>query len=174
LVEPSCQRSFRYDIRTAGSDAIPAARASADALAPGLSVAATSCSFSVVVQRRSRSTDVMTSRCGNRSPHCPFCFGNYQRGRKRGQCQHPGCACRSYSPLTDQPRPVNKCAARLHCVGGQLRAKGYTWVPEKERTAEERGLIEEAIGWALQARRGTVSVSSGWEGVAGVFDVERR
>jgi len=30
------------------------------------------------------------SWCGNRSPHCPFCFANNQRGRKRGQCQHPG------------------------------------------------------------------------------------
>jgi hypothetical protein len=29
------------------------------------------------------------SRCGNRSPSCPFCFENYQRGRKRRQCQHP-------------------------------------------------------------------------------------
>src|SRR5580692_3312604 len=33
------------------------------------------------------------SRCGNRSPSCPFCFENFQRGRKRGQCQHPGCGC---------------------------------------------------------------------------------
>jgi hypothetical protein len=53
------------------------------------------------------------SRCGNRSPSCPFCFQNYQRGIKRGQCQHPGCTCRAYSPLTDQARPVNKYAGRL-------------------------------------------------------------
>jgi hypothetical protein len=33
--------------------------------------------------------------------------------RKRGQCQHPGCACRAYSPLSDQARPVNKYAGRL-------------------------------------------------------------
>jgi hypothetical protein len=45
--------------------------------------------------------------CGN------FCFRNYQRGRKRGQCQCPGCACGTYSPLTDKPRPVNKYAGRL-------------------------------------------------------------
>jgi hypothetical protein len=46
-------------------------------------------------------------------PHCPFCFRNYQQGRKRGQCQHSGCMCGKYVPLTDQPRPVNKYAARL-------------------------------------------------------------
>jgi hypothetical protein len=53
------------------------------------------------------------SRCGNRSPSCPFCFQKYQQGRKRGQCQHPGCGCGTYSPLTDQARPVNKYAGRL-------------------------------------------------------------
>jgi hypothetical protein len=53
------------------------------------------------------------SRCGNRSSHCPFCIRNYQRGRKRGQCQHPGCSCSTYSPMTDKPRPVNKFAGKL-------------------------------------------------------------
>jgi hypothetical protein len=52
------------------------------------------------------------SRCGGRSPHCPFCFENYQRGRKRGQCQHPECGCGKYVPAGDGPRPVNKVIGR--------------------------------------------------------------
>jgi hypothetical protein len=39
---------------------IPACRATAETLAPGSSVAATSCSSSIVVQCRRRSTDVTT------------------------------------------------------------------------------------------------------------------
>jgi hypothetical protein len=40
---------------------MPASRAIADTLAPGSSAAATSRSFSAALQRRRRSTDVMTS-----------------------------------------------------------------------------------------------------------------
>lgn len=56
------------------------------------------------------------SNCVGRSPHCPFCSRNYERGRKRGQCQHAGCACSKYVPVTSQSgrvRPVNTYAARV-------------------------------------------------------------
>jgi hypothetical protein len=42
-----------------------------------------------------------------------FIFGITSGERKRGQCQHPGCACGTYSPLTDKPRLVNKYAGKL-------------------------------------------------------------
>ena len=62
------------------------------------------------------------SNCGNRRRGCSFCFGKYQQGRLRGQCQHPGCTCGKYVPLTDQPSPVNKYAARLlYRKRGELR-----------------------------------------------------
>ena len=56
------------------------------------------------------------SNCGGRSPHCPFCFRRYEQGKKRGQCQHPGCACGKYVPLTghaERVRLVNAYAARV-------------------------------------------------------------
>ena len=77
------------------------------------------------------------SRCGDRSPSCPFCFQKFQQGRKRGQCQHPGCGCVRIQPLTDQPSrsistPRGCCIGR----GGELRrgiergSIGRHWLPE--------------------------------------------
>jgi hypothetical protein len=51
---------------------------------------------------------------------CPFCFANYQRGRKRGQCRYLGCSCRAYAPLIDKATPAKAYAERVLRRGGRL------------------------------------------------------
>jgi hypothetical protein len=86
------------------------------------------------------------SRCGNRNPSCPFCYRNYQRGRKRGQCQYPGCTCRAYSPLTNQARPANKYTDGC-CTGN---GENYSEVGRLVVRADKR---RSGAMWLKQARR---------------------
>jgi hypothetical protein len=104
--------------------------------------------------------------CGNRSPHCPFCFERYHRGRKRGQCQHPGCACGKYIPLSDAPRAINKVIVSeaavnlrsMHAQGTKIgRTRHGKWtarqrISDREKatdTGRVRGAAAVGIGGHL-------------------------
>ena len=65
------------------------------------------------------------SRCGGRSPHCPFCFRNYQQAGSAGSASIRAASVVRIHRSLSKPRPVNRYAGKLlGRRGRELRRRG--------------------------------------------------